>query len=452
MKFKRIFCAVLAVSVLTFGSLSRPARAVVGVGTLALSATAAAALTAIWYATCFNIDAEPNDYGMSLDYALYDPAMQVSYGNLLNKWQASGESGRASLSALLADINDGISETLDGAISVTKDAYDTLVEFTQYVIDYYGFVDDGGEYVTLTSTDFIGTIATWTNDVGSVTYGTRVQCPVDESVLLGFINGYNILVVSAETYMTIYPSNTPTLRPGVGLVASLDLNYDAQDIVLLPFFNLAENAQTHCTYGIGIDNTNNGRWAFMLERDDNVGYIVTSGLGTNWSNLIDGADLGNFVLSQACYDTLWSGVPDITLTADKELIITDQGIPYISGAITGEGVYADFAVADVAVTPPGPGPDPEPDPELPPGVLPAEGLAEVFPFCIPFDIYAFLSAFSAERAAPQWDVPLDLGVLGYYEIDIDFSEFETLATVVRTVELVGFCVLLAVGTKKLLGW
>lgn len=79
-------------------------------------------------------------------------------------------------------------------------------------------------------------------------------------------------------------------------------------------------------------------------------------------------------------------------------------------------------------------------------------LTSFFPFCIPFDIYNMLNAFCAEPVTPRWELNLDFGALGSYPVVIDFAPWNQLAAVCRMFQVVLFCVGLAAGTKKLLGW
>lgn len=82
----------------------------------------------------------------------------------------------------------------------------------------------------------------------------------------------------------------------------------------------------------------------------------------------------------------------------------------------------------------------------------APGLTTIFPFCIPFDIYRFLNILTAEREAPHFEFNLNFGALGSHEIEVDLSEWETVAAVLRTIELLAFCVGLAFATSKVIKW
>lgn len=75
-------------------------------------------------------------------------------------------------------------------------------------------------------------------------------------------------------------------------------------------------------------------------------------------------------------------------------------------------------------------------------------LRNFFPFCIPFDVYAFLQAFDVEPEAPSvtWLFPTGTGQ--YVEQTIDLSPFNAVASVVRTLELIAFIVGLAMVTRS----
>lgn len=80
------------------------------------------------------------------------------------------------------------------------------------------------------------------------------------------------------------------------------------------------------------------------------------------------------------------------------------------------------------------------------------GLMERFPFCIPNDILAIFKKFNVGREAPfiEWNFVYDKIGLDYV-LRIDFSEYDSVASVLRTLELIAFVVGLGVATRKLIG-
>lgn len=79
----------------------------------------------------------------------------------------------------------------------------------------------------------------------------------------------------------------------------------------------------------------------------------------------------------------------------------------------------------------------------------AISLTDFFPFCIPFDIYDFLSVLSAAPEAPvfHWEIPVpQLGRT--FDIDVDLSPWDPVASVFRTFELLAFIVGLGMITRE----
>ena len=81
------------------------------------------------------------------------------------------------------------------------------------------------------------------------------------------------------------------------------------------------------------------------------------------------------------------------------------------------------------------------------------GLQDVFPFCIPFDVASLFGSFGTiEREAPKITFPLVSQLFGIdEEIVLDLAMFDTVATILRTVELIGFALGLAFVTRYLIG-
>lgn len=109
------------------------------------------------------------------------------------------------------------------------------------------------------------------------------------------------------------------------------------------------------------------------------------------------------------------------------------------------------------ITPPAPDiptVNPNPDVTAPDDVKPyTVRLGDVFPFCIPFDIYHMVTLFAAEPEAPhaKWEFSLPF-TGGSYEVEWDLREWDEVAALCRKLELILFCVGLAVVTSKLIKW
>lgn len=99
--------------------------------------------------------------------------------------------------------------------------------------------------------------------------------------------------------------------------------------------------------------------------------------------------------------------------------------------------------------------NPNPDVEAPEDVAPyTVKIGEVFPFCIPFDLYHMVTMFDAEPEAPhaKWEFSLPWSPQQQYKVEWNLKEFDSLAELCRKLELVLFCVGLAVITSRLIKW
>lgn len=79
------------------------------------------------------------------------------------------------------------------------------------------------------------------------------------------------------------------------------------------------------------------------------------------------------------------------------------------------------------------------------------GLEKYFPFCIPFDFVHFLNVLSSEPVAPKFEWNLDfLDDLGFNNqvITIDLSKFDSVASIMRNMELLAFIIGLILVTRS----
>ena len=77
-------------------------------------------------------------------------------------------------------------------------------------------------------------------------------------------------------------------------------------------------------------------------------------------------------------------------------------------------------------------------------------LTGVFPFCIPFDLIDFISILSADPVAPYFEIPIKyptLDGMATYMVEIDLSQFDSVASLVRKMECIVFIVGLLMITR-----
>lgn len=74
-----------------------------------------------------------------------------------------------------------------------------------------------------------------------------------------------------------------------------------------------------------------------------------------------------------------------------------------------------------------------------------------FPFCIPWDIYHFISVFNGQKKAPKWDIPFKVKRLGINEkITFDISEYEEVVKVIRVFVLLFYSSGLVLITRNII--
>lgn len=144
---------------------------------------------------------------------------------------------------------------------------------------------------------------------------------------------------------------------------------------------------------------------------------------------------------------------DVGATQSMEIQDILQGI---LDAILAGDLAASAEIVDEAVEPE------EPDPPVVP--LVPEGLDKLgaaltsrFPFSIPWDIYNGVTLLAAPPKAPYFEVDFLApiadrvgGWKGSTKIVLDFSEYEIIGQVCRWTSTIGFCLMLASGTKRLI--
>ena len=78
-------------------------------------------------------------------------------------------------------------------------------------------------------------------------------------------------------------------------------------------------------------------------------------------------------------------------------------------------------------------------------------ITDKFPFSLPFDVYHVFNLFSAEPVAPQFTIPLQMEGVFDLSFDVDLSEYEWIANIVRWLLYAVFIVGLIIATNKLIG-
>lgn len=180
------------------------------------------------------------------------------------------------------------------------------------------------------------------------------------------------------------------------------------------------------------------------------------------------ASLGYFTASAGSISVTQPGTysPAVDDTGDKATVVT---IPGLDTEIAGinellQAILDKLAANEMAATgsvaqQPTPEQPDEEKPDLNGLGLPALGAALVtrFPFSIPWDVVKGIKLVAAPAEAPRWEVdflaPISGRVGGWKgstKVVIDMGQYEIIGQVCRWTSMIGFCLILASGTKKLI--
>lgn len=180
------------------------------------------------------------------------------------------------------------------------------------------------------------------------------------------------------------------------------------------------------------------------------------------------ASLGYFTASAGSISVTQPGTysPAVDDTGDKATVIT---IPGLDTEIAGinellQAILDKLAANEMAATgsvaqQPTPEQPDEEKPDLNGLGLPALGAALVtrFPFSIPWDVVKGIKLVAAPAEAPRWEVdflaPISGRVGGWKgstKVVIDMGVYPIIGQVCRWTSMIGFCLILASGTKKLI--
>lgn len=180
------------------------------------------------------------------------------------------------------------------------------------------------------------------------------------------------------------------------------------------------------------------------------------------------ASLGYFTASAGSISVTQPGTysPAVDDTGDKATVVTIPGLDTEIAGINDllQQILDKLAAnelttsATIAQQPTPEQPDEE-KPDLNGLGLPALGAALVtrFPFSIPWDVVKGIKLLAAPAEAPRWEVDFLAPIAGRVggwkgstKVVIDMGEYPIIGQVCRWTSMIGFCLILASGTKKLI--
>lgn len=356
---------------------------------------------------------------------------------------AAATGAAASGEAFLGTVAAGTAISTAGAIVLTAAAAVALGAFAYWLYDtYLSDSDNASIYDSYQCTTSVNDYNfSYVDSSGIFHKGTFCNVPsfsvsFDDKNLRAFTS-FKGTVNGSDTYYINVEKNGVVIRQTGAIDTSnhsLGLVYDVNDkeVYIGQFIKSQNICQKMCTFSTElIPNINH---MILGLSDSDFRPIAEEELGPTKQMLIDvGAAPGTTL------DDLAQTVPDAIAN----------------------GQFAPTYVIQVA-----PSVDPPPVPVLPPEVDPTPevdapediapytvGLGEVFPFCIPFDIYHMVTMFAAEPEAPAATWEFTLPWSGQEcEVSWSLEEWDEVAKLCRSLELVLFCVGLAAATYKMIKW
>ena len=355
--------------------------------------------------------------------------------------EPSGGGNKPSLNDWLGMITFTV---LNGVVRFGKEAADKLNQFAQWVAGKYGtkpgvnqVYREIGSYATLQdgSKFYLSTI------VGQYPATIGTTFTVSDTPLV-FSTGYYIVTEQRSD------------RPGIYVT-----RFFSPDGVSLNSTGGFEIASPIC----------------LAVRDNRL--AVSWFLGSSWSIAVNVVDLNiypflNSVAQDESFsldvsDTMQQVLDRLTALEEGQSIALDVGatqsmeiqeiLQGILDAILAGDLAASAEIVDEAVEPE----EPDPPPVVP--VVPSgldklgAALTSRFPFSIPWDVYKGVTLLAAPPKAPYFEVDFMApiadrvgGWKGSTKIVLDFSEYEIIGQVCRWTSTIGFCLMLASGTKRLI--
>lgn len=362
--------------------------------------------------------------------------------------------GAATSQEIESTIDAWIDKAAKGVIDTGSAVWDSLKAWGGSIYDSLNSVDTTphiGAFVQIPAgryTAFQHTRNTWVLDVKSTVYAVAVSIPSDSYSCTRF---YAISSDPFE-YRDDYKSSIDSASFRTTTSSRLGYYYCSSTfgypIVSSDFpivtFDEAPSDVLAALLGMSVDIPADeyisvGGVSDIFDRDktlDNIGVLVPGITAGATDVPIDWGLVGDIA---GTLTDVRAGTLDIAdVLADAKVFPIDKTRDTVidsDGDLTNDKAAADVipAVPDVAMN----------DYTL-------AGLEKAFPFCIPFDLIAFLGVLAAEPEAPSFDWPITYPTgsgTATYTLHIDLSDFDPVAKVVRSLECLGFIVGLIMITR-----
>lgn len=337
----------------------------------------------------------------------------------------------------LANIVTGIKMTPIGQVLLNPIALAGIREFGVWLIQQEGLVAGGGPVEVLSGGTFFNGYQVWKSVTivsGSISYVFDCSDTSFLFVTSPAAKTYNVNVVStvyndSVSYVmqigsSTYPSTFHlTNHYGNGY-------YYVNSIPNVPSVDFEVVSYDYQTVLSGTGGVTSASGSLSLDASSSMNVPTVNDIQDKEMLINTSLDVGGD--AAAWYEQVMNKVAANDMTATGTLVG--------AGTITADQVIDQGAITEQE------GVVSWPDVTVPIGV---SGLDEIFPFCIPFDIYHFFEALAADPVAPSFEIPFVIEGVVDYTFEIDLEPFDQVAQILRLVELLAFCVGLAFVTRSM---
>lgn len=342
----------------------------------------------------------------------------------------------------------------------------------------------GAILLTATAAVAVGAFAYWL-------YNSKIAGSSGDVYLYGKTYNYASLPDGSKFYFSDYLGNN-TFSPNGSFITPGGSVTFTNGVTLSMSDHYSDNRERYIKWQTSLTTSQGSILANSGDISNNKLYLALSDSGYIYSGNILDADaqeyfgvpanhcsmtqfksssfgVSSYEESLSISNSDYQPIPEEELVPTKQMVIDvgaapgttlDDLVQTVPDAIA-NGQFAPTYVIQVA-----PSVDPPPVPVLPPEVNPNPDveapediapftvkLGEVFPFCIPFDVYHMVTMFAAEPEAPAATWEFTLPWSGQEcEVSWSLEEWDEVAKLCRSLELVLFCVGLAVVTSKVIKW
>lgn len=403
---------------------------------------------------------------------------------LTNKVRAYCDAAGKPIDKFWGDFADGCTVAQNGTIAIGDQARTQVKQFINWLQSQNDIYDgtnigNGDSTVSLNGNTFPVLSSGQSISLGGGVTFTYVSGDVQVGLFIRQYSGTNMRLVLFTPYTNVAPAIVFNIGDGNvnGSLSQSNNNYRYADIRFycnanelngdIPYYGSATPVSVIGSFDGSFNVVSGGQ----APTQDTVIDTTGNGVGVT-DNALSPSAGATPVLNPGLLDGIdLEGLAGITSTVQEYLdalrdVLDGVRDPAITGEREDTGEKDTIAIDEDDVA--DPAIDPVLDPDLPPVNTPVVDpskeptgenavkpltmdLKTVFPFCLPFDAYKMLQKLNASPVAPSYTVNWYIPIVNQYlNFTVNLSGFDSVAAVLRNMELIAFCVGLAIVTRNII--